>query len=363
MEKDAAVKQYNIEEYTNSEDSDGTEPETDKLIIKEFEKVLKNEDLVGLGSLPGRASQRYVTTNINLDNLIEVCSRKIAAEATNRKALFIRASTYLKQGRYYDSLEDCNKLIQVDPHYAGAYYIRGCAHEKLNEFQKALDDYSTVLRIDPFHVNAVFARGACLNKMVGLSHQGEFQRAIDDYRDALKRDELKQKISLKRVAVRRSQAKMADLESYQSFFPENHSEFIRYEEAEFAAVKRTQPVQPAPASSNSYIHVAFGSKKFKNMHLTRDLEEIKEVDDVQLADSLHDKGYKARQKGDYAKAVSYYSQALEVCPNHHRVPAAHQCLFNRGYAYDKLGLFDEAIEDYLESLRHMPDNAFAYYNL
>lgn len=196
--------------------------------------------------------------------------------------------------------------------------------------------------------------------------QGEFQRAIDDYRDALKRDELKQKISLKRLAVRKTHAKLSDLESCQSFFPEKHSEFIRCEEAEFAAVKKppSTSAQPAPSnSSNSYIHVAFGSKKFKNMHLTRDLEEIKEIDDVQLADSLHDKGYKARQKGDYAKAVSYYSQALEVCPNHHRVRASHQCLFNRGYAYDKLGMFDEAIEDYIESLRHMPDNAYAYYNL
>ena len=106
----------------------------------------------------------------NIEKLITVCSRKLELEPSNRKALFIRASSYLKKGHYFDAQEDCNELIALDKDYAGAYYIRGYAFEKLNEFGAALADYSKVLEIDPFYVNAVFARGACLNKMVVAHH-------------------------------------------------------------------------------------------------------------------------------------------------------------------------------------------------
>ena len=55
---------------------------------------------------------------------------------------------------------------------------------------------------------------------------------------------------------------------------------------------------------------------------------------------FHSQGYAARKKGDYKQAIEFYSQALEVMPNHFKA------LFNRGFAYDKIGEFDKAIKDY-----------------
>ena len=137
--------------------------------IQDFENGndLQNDDLL-LDILQTKTYQRSSTAMdpANIEKLISVCSNKLELEPSNRKALFIRASSYLKKGHYFDAQEDCNNLIELDPAYAGAYYIRGYAHEKLNEFAAALRDYTKVLEIDPFYVNAVFARGACLNKMV-----------------------------------------------------------------------------------------------------------------------------------------------------------------------------------------------------
>lgn len=39
-------------------------------------------------------------------------------------------------------------------------------------------------------------------------------------------------------------------------------------------------------------------------------------------------------------AIEFYSKALEILPNHFKA------LFNRGFAFDKLGDFDKAIDDY-----------------
>jgi tetratricopeptide (TPR) repeat protein len=55
-------------------------------------------------------------------------------------------------------------------------------------------------------------------------------------------------------------------------------------------------------------------------------------------------GFEARKQGKFYEAIDLYSKAIEIMPNHFK---AH---FNRGFAYDKLGEFDLAIEDYTSAL-------------
>ena len=43
-------------------------------------------------------------------------------------------------------------------------------------------------------------------------------------------------------------------------------------------------------------------------------------------------------------------------PNHFKA------LFNRGFAFDKIGEFDRAISDYSTAISIDPSNAFTYYN-
>ena len=130
---------------TQNQSSKGDEKDS---VIMEFEMdlSLQQDDLL-LDILQTKTSQRKCPTMdpSNIEKLIAVCSRKLEQEPSNRKALFIRASSYMKKGHYYDAQEDCNRLIDLDPHYAGAYYIRGYSFEKLNEYSEALKDYSRVL--------------------------------------------------------------------------------------------------------------------------------------------------------------------------------------------------------------------------
>lgn len=48
--------------------------------------------------------------------------------------------------------------------------------------------------------------------------------------------------------------------------------------------------------------------------------------------------------------------ALDIMPTHFK---AH---FNRGFALDKIGEFDLAIEDYTKAIEIDNNNAYAYYN-
>jgi tetratricopeptide (TPR) repeat protein len=43
-------------------------------------------------------------------------------------------------------------------------------------------------------------------------------------------------------------------------------------------------------------------------------------------------------------------------PNHFKA------LFNRGFAFDKIGAYDKAINDYSEAIKIDPNNAYTYYN-
>ena len=71
-------------------------------------------------------------TQINIDNLISICTLKLKANPNHKKAFFIRASSYMKKKQYLDAIEDCHALLDIDSRNVNAYYLIGCAHEKLN---------------------------------------------------------------------------------------------------------------------------------------------------------------------------------------------------------------------------------------
>ena len=143
-------------------------------------------------SSPSSAKTKY-RPSINIDNLIDICSQKLSNVPNHKKALYIRASAFIKKGDYTTAIEDCNKLLQTDKENVGGYYLRGnsiiinlgCANEKLSKIDSAIRDYSKVLTLDENHVNAAFARASCLNL------QGDFTGAIEDYTKALEKDNAK----------------------------------------------------------------------------------------------------------------------------------------------------------------------------
>lgn len=65
---------------------------------------------------------------------------------------------------------------------------------------------------------------------------------------------------------------------------------------------------------------------------------------IEKAEDYHSKGYQAWKQGDYRQAIHFYDESLKIKPDYFKA------LFNRGFAYDKLGEYDNAIKDYSSAI-------------
>ena len=72
-----------------------------------------------------------------------------------------------------------------------------------------------------------------------------------------------------------------------------------------------------------------------------------------------DNGYRMLNKGEYEKAIEYFSKAIK---QYSREGAVY---YNRGNAYSELGKSEEAIKDYLKSIELDSEtgNQYAYNNI
>ena len=84
-------------------------------------------------SHPPSPSPQLYGHKINIDNLIAICTSKLANNPHHRKALFIRATSFMKKQMFQEAIEDCHRLLNIDKRNVGAYYIMGCAYQKLED--------------------------------------------------------------------------------------------------------------------------------------------------------------------------------------------------------------------------------------
>ena len=59
--------------------------------------------------------------------------------------------------------------------------------------------------------------------------------------------------------------------------------------------------------------------------------------DFEKASWYHNKGYEARKNNDFILAISLYTEGLKYNPKHFKM------IYNRGFAYDKLKMYELAI--------------------
>ena len=75
-----------------------------------------------------------------------------------------------------------------------------------------------------------------------------------------------------------------------------------------------------------------------NFKMPQEKESAKTTNPEQIerkkrAEEFHARGYEARKQGNYDVAIAQYTEALKIMPYHFKA------LFNRGFAFDKIGEF------------------------
>lgn len=108
-------------------------------------QALLGVDTNRLVAAEGEKHPQLYRNQINIDNLISICTLKLKSNPVHKKALFIRASSYMKKTQYIDAIEDCHTLLDIDRRNVNAYYLMGCAHEKLNEIEYAVENFTIVI--------------------------------------------------------------------------------------------------------------------------------------------------------------------------------------------------------------------------
>jgi tetratricopeptide (TPR) repeat protein len=163
----SSKRQQNLlyKKFPSSEQNSSQEQNLNNKFTKtSFEELTSLEQKLQNLRTPKKA--KFPLTKPNLSTLILACSKKLEGDPQDLKALFIRASSLLKQTKYDMCIKDCEQIIKVEESNLGTFYLKGSAEEKLNRVQEAINSYTKVLEIDPGHVNARFSRAACFNKIV-----------------------------------------------------------------------------------------------------------------------------------------------------------------------------------------------------
>ena len=73
----------------------------------------------------------YFRKNMDVNKLIESCTRILKENPESKKALLIRASSYVKKQQYQLAVDDYSLALSVAPNDVVCLYNRGTCFEKL----------------------------------------------------------------------------------------------------------------------------------------------------------------------------------------------------------------------------------------
>ena len=122
----------------------------------------------------------------------------IALDPELALAYSLRGRLFNDLGQYQRAIQDLDEAIRLDPDQAEAYNQRGFSHLSLGEIQDALQDLDQAVLLDPILAEAYTNRGLAYT---GL---GQRRRALQDYRASLDISETRQESLRFRLASSRT---------------------------------------------------------------------------------------------------------------------------------------------------------------
>ena len=131
-------------------------------------------------------SDRINTRNFDNENLkiINFCNIKLSKDPKNKKALFLRASIYIKNELFEEAEIDLKNLLKFKEKDLNStiYYFLAKIYQKKNNIKTAIKYLTKSIEQDENNINALYLRGALYN-IIGNTEEG-----FNDYNNAFKKD-------------------------------------------------------------------------------------------------------------------------------------------------------------------------------
>ncbi|HZY80002.1 MAG TPA: tetratricopeptide repeat protein, partial [Cyclobacteriaceae bacterium] len=341
-------------------------------------------------------------------------------EKKHSAAFYFRQSEVQVSKRNWDGArESLDACLREDPMYADAYYSRAMVHEHFDSLNRALTDYNIYLEFRPEHHEAIFSRAqlrmrldqnelakedllkllyvapgettavffrqdaytgkvdqvftakgadkAYLYNMLGLvtTKLGAYDEAIRYYDQALQITP-----GDPDIFVNRGMAKEKKLDTAQAIVDYQRALMYNSQHAvakhNLSAISKGKVADRDPRlldeaiEDNPNLPFAYAERAYMNFqkgNYAKALEDYNEaIKREQLPDYYLNRGLIKEKLNDPQGAYSDYTSAIKLQNDFEKA------WLNRGNLLARLGKLDDAVEDYTVAIVHSPSYASAFFN-
>ena len=285
-----------------------------------------------------------------------------------------RAGAYHHQKRFAEAIHDDTEALRLNPKLTFAYEARAWAYHEKGEIDKELADLNEALRQPSNSEYAHSARGMI------LFDRKDYDRALADFHEAVRCNPANAQFVLMRarcyLAKGELDSALADLDAAIMMDPWNAHNYKQRAEvyqrkgdkdksardiAQATQLNRPAQLGAPDASDNlrflmRQAHAAYDAREFDRAIKIENEAIATNLTPEWASMFLMDRGTAYSAKGDKAKAISDYNEAIRLNPKNAGA------FVNRARLTGRDGRYAEAIRDYDEAIRLNPSQWQAYYN-
>ncbi len=301
-------------------------------------KISKVDQLLMLAEGNMRV-QRYNEAEKEFEEILQLNPK-------NDYAQFRLGILYIDRDRdHKKAIDYFDKAIALNKKYADYYLNRGWALQFLGQYSKAIDDFSHGIALKPESGSFYSNRGECYEKIE------EWKKAEKDYQSAIKYSEGNKDYYYSKLA-RISMKTGSKLKFNRDNIPllvDRGRAYVAKKEYSLAKKDFLHAIKLNPSDPASYYELGtlYAEKLHDTTNALNYLSKAIEKDKGNR-DYVFKRGLVLFNLKEYAKAKKDFSQAIQLKPE------AGQTYYYRGQCNRKLGLKDQARDDYLNAKKFDP---------
>lgn len=296
------------------------------ILIKENE-ILKKDNLEKdkeLEEIKKRLNEEKTEEGLSeLKNKVKKVDKEFISNQKIEEAM-----RYAQKRKFNVTLELLNEAVEINKDNANAYFNRGLVYVLCNDFEKSISDFSKALSLGKKEWYVYSSRGHSCYQL------GKYKQAIEDYKEA---------ISLGG--------------NNDTNYAKLGSAYLGLGDEENALINYNKAVEENVNSTAAYLGMSYYyMKKGKYTEGKECLEKVIDIDKENFV-AYNMLGMCSQYMKQNSEAMIYYDKSIRINPGY----GNWEGFFGRGNCNEKLGKYENAIDDYSKAIELYPNLGFIYY--